>query len=90
MAKKEEFEHESIQDNRSISNYLQALIDGFESGKITFNSEGQQINLYPNDMLELSIRAKKKGGKNKIAIRLFWKDSNGEAPSGSEFRISTT
>lgn len=80
MTKKEEFQHESIQDNHSVGQYLQALIDGMENGKIVFNSEKEEIVLYPGDLVEMVIKAKKKGDKNKIALKFSWKDTPGDRP----------
>ncbi len=77
MAKKEEFQHESIQDNHTVSQYLQALIDGLESGTIVLNSEDKQIIFHPGDLMEMVIKAKKKGDKNKISLKFSWKDTPG-------------
>lgn len=88
MGKREEFEHESIQDSQTIRDYLKALVDGFDGGKIVFKSEDHEVVLLPNDLLELSIKAKRKGDKNKISLKIAWKDT-GEAAAASGFRIST-
>lgn len=89
MGKREEFEHESIQDSRTIGAYLKALMDGFESGKIVFKSEDQEIVLFPNDLLELSIRARRKGEKNKLSFKIAWKDTGESAAGAPGFKIST-
>lgn len=70
-----QFEHESLQDNASISAYLQALMQGFENGKIMFSSGNDEIELHPNNLLQFSVKARKKGEKNKISIKVSWKDS---------------
>jgi amphi-Trp domain-containing protein len=88
VGKREEFEHESIQDSRTIRDYLKALVDGFDSGKIVFKSEDHEVVLTPNDLLELSIKAKRKGEKNKISLKIAWKDT-AEAAAPGGFRIST-
>ena len=74
MAEKQTFEHESVQDNETVSQYLKALIEGFESGKVVFVSEKRQLVLQPNNLLEFSIKAKRKGEKNKIVLKFSWKD----------------
>lgn len=89
VGKQQEFEHESIQDSRTISAYLQALMDGFEGGKIVFKSEDQEIVLFPNDLLELTIKAKRKGEKNKLSLKIAWKDAGDDPHGPSGFKIST-
>ena len=89
MGKREEFEHDSIQNSRSVSAYLKALADGFENGKIVFKSEDQEIVLLPDDLLELNIKARHKSAKNKISIKIGWKDAEEPAGATPDFRIST-
>lgn len=74
MAKEEQFEYESLQDNRSIGTYLQALIDGFENNKITFSSESNTVAVHPGNLLQFSVKVRKKDNKNKLSIKISWKD----------------
>jgi amphi-Trp domain-containing protein len=76
MAEKQAFEHESVQNNETVSQYLKALIEGFESGKVVFISEKRQLVMQPNNLLEFTIKAKKKGEKNKIVLKFSWKDTH--------------
>jgi len=71
---KSEFIHESVQNNTTIIEYLQALMEGFEKKQIAFDTLDKQIVLQPNNLIELEIKAKKRDGKNKISIKLSWKD----------------
>ncbi len=89
MSRKEEFEYQSIQDNQSIRQYLQALIDGFESGRIVFNTDGQEIALIPGELLEFAIKAKRRGDKNKITMKFTWKDAPPEAGEPGDLLIFT-
>ncbi len=68
------FSYESLQDAKSIARYLQALIEGFEKGTITLQSDQGQLVLYPNEMLTLAIRAKKKNEKTKLTLKISWRD----------------
>lgn len=89
MAKKEAFEHESIQDSQTIKKYFQALIDGFENKRIVFTSSARQIVLNPGELIELEIKAKKKGDKNKVSLKMSWKDDLPEAePAADNLDIS--
>ncbi len=75
MAKDEQFEYESLQDNESIGKYLQALIEGFENNRITFSSESDTVVVHPGSMLQFAVKVRKKDNKNKLSIKISWKDS---------------
>ena len=89
MSQVSHFEHESIQDNQSISEYLGALMQGFEKGKIEFSSETDEILVNPNNLLQFSVKVRKKGEKNKISIKVSWKDSKKVGGNGN-ILIKTT
>lgn len=82
MSKEEQFHYESFQDNKSISKYLQALIEGLERGQISFSSQSGNIVLTPEDLLQLTIKARKKDYKNKLTIKISWKDSKSMKEDG--------
>jgi amphi-Trp domain-containing protein len=88
MAEKQSFEHESVQDNETVTQYLKALIEGFESGKVVFISEKRQLVMQPNNLLEFTIKAKKKGEKNKIVLKFAWKDVHGTPEASGNLKIS--
>ena len=71
MVAKDEFQHESIQDNQTISEYLKALMEGFEKKHILFDTSEKQIVLQPNNLIELEIKAKKKNGKKQDQSEIF-------------------
>ncbi len=88
MAKNEEFEHESIQDNESVGAYLESLIDGFKKGKIVLSVDSQKIELRPNNLLHFDLNARKKGSKSKLTIKLSWRDSDPGESSNNDVSIS--
>ncbi|MBF0225618.1 MAG: amphi-Trp domain-containing protein [Desulfobacterales bacterium] len=69
-----EFEFDSYQDTESIQKYLESLVEGFENHRIMLSSDKKEITLYPEDLLQFSIKAKKKDGENKLNIKISWKD----------------
>jgi amphi-Trp domain-containing protein len=81
MTGKDEFDHESIQDRQSIKRYFDILIDGFETGRITFTSEKESVQLTPAELIRFSIKTRKKPGKSKLTIKLDWNDSTAEKKS---------
>lgn len=78
MTGMDEFDHESIQERKSIKRYFDMLIEGFEKGRITFTSEKESVLLTPAELIRFSIKTKKKPGKSKLTIKLVWSDSTSE------------
>jgi amphi-Trp domain-containing protein len=89
MAQNEQFDYESFQDSQSISKYLEALIEGFERGRIAFSSENDSLILEPNNLLQFAVKAKRKGGKNKLSIKISWKDSKNKSITDNKMLISS-
>jgi len=73
-AGKDEFEYESLQDKESVIKYLDALKDGFVQGKIILGSSDKKIILEPAELLNLEVRARKKGNRIKLSLKCWWKN----------------
>jgi len=71
---KEEFRHESLQDQESIVNYLNAIADGIAQGKLTVGDAEEQYVLYPQGLLKLDFKAKRKDDKVKVEFEVSWKE----------------
>ncbi|MDR1685304.1 MAG: amphi-Trp domain-containing protein [Desulfovibrio sp.] len=78
MAAEKKFIFESLQDIKSISSFLEAIVEGMQTGKILLSSSDECIEMHPNGLLHLSIKAKKKGGNNKIGIKVEWKETQNQ------------
>jgi amphi-Trp domain-containing protein len=87
MSTDDDFRHESVQDRKSIVKYLQALTAGIEQGQIAFGSGEHSLTLEPSGMLELQVRAKRKGGRVKLGIKLYWREDD-EEPGGDSLQIT--
>ncbi len=87
MSHDEQFEHESLQDADSIAHYLGALIDGFRNGRISLASDGDELVLTPDHLLQFSVKARKKGYKNKLSLKIQWKESKLKKGEESGIRI---
>lgn len=74
MAADDDFRHESVQDRESIVKYLRAVTAGIEKGHIELGTAEHLLSLEPEGMLELQVRAKRKGGKVKLAIKVGWRE----------------
>ncbi len=75
MAGEKKFVFESLQDAETIRTFLQSLVDGFESGNIKLSTNGDEIELHPEGLLNFTVKAKRKSGSNKVNIKIGWKDS---------------
>jgi amphi-Trp domain-containing protein len=70
----DEFRHDSLQDQQSIAKYLEALTQGLQTGKLTFESDAKRIALEPQGLIELEVRVKRTHGRAKVRLRLMWRE----------------
>ncbi len=68
------FRHESLQNPRSIIAYLDALREGFSSGKLTFSDPHGEIDLRPQGLVRLEVHADQKRERSKLVLTFEWKD----------------
>ncbi|WP_320174477.1 amphi-Trp domain-containing protein [Maridesulfovibrio sp.] len=90
MASEKKFIFESLQDTETIRTFLLSLVEGFESGTIKLSTNGDEIELHPEGLLNFTVKAKRKENGNKINIKIAWKDSDrDENPSDKTLNIDT-
>lgn len=90
MSIEKKFVFDSLQDSESIRLFLKALVEGFDAGKINLSTNGDEIELHPKGLLNFSVKAKRKAGANKIAIKIAWKDSDqGEDPTEKTINVNS-
>jgi amphi-Trp domain-containing protein len=82
----EEFRHDSLQDQQSIAKYLEALVQGLQSGKLTFESDVKKISLEPHGLIELEVRVKRTHGRSRVRLRLMWREER-KAPKTSKDKL---
>ena len=75
MSDDSRIEYDSMQDTQSIQKFLRSLTEGFEKGKIVLRSEDEEVILRPQHLLKFTIKAKKKGEKCKLSLKLSWKEA---------------
>ena len=75
MAKTDEFIYESLQDRQSIVKYLNALVDGFSSGKLLLGVKEQQMALEPQGLIRIEVEGEKKDDKMKLKLKFQWKEN---------------
>jgi amphi-Trp domain-containing protein len=81
MAAGNEFKHESVEDAESIVRYLRALTDGLEKGYLEFMNGKEGLVLEPRGLLQLEVRARKKGDRRKVSFKFEWREA---APEETE------
>ena len=79
----DEFQHESLQDSKSIGEYLKAIIHGLETGHLDLSDDNGQLVLHPSGLLGLELRAKRKGNRAKLVIELTWTENKGTTRADS-------
>lgn len=72
----EDFDYEAVQDAQTIKDFLKALLEGVEKGKIVLTAGDKEIVLHPADLMMFAIKASKKPDSCKLDIKLAWKEAN--------------
>ncbi|MBF0552465.1 MAG: amphi-Trp domain-containing protein [Deltaproteobacteria bacterium] len=75
MSQNEKFEYESIQDNVSVRDFIQSLLDGIEHGRIILQSNEDEIIMHPNNLLKFTVKARKKEDQSRLNIKVSWKET---------------
>jgi amphi-Trp domain-containing protein len=79
----DEFKHESLQDLKSIGQYLKALTEALEAGRVDLADENGQLVLHPFGLLNLELSARRRGNRAKLQLRLSWTEEKSKANSES-------
>jgi amphi-Trp domain-containing protein len=87
MAKDNQFEFESLENTDTLQRYLQSLIDGFRSGRITLNSDRDCIVLNPNGLIQFQVKVEKKSRQNKLSLKMSWKETSQDSVGGNNIKI---
>lgn len=77
------FSHESFQDCHSISDYLNAISEGFKSGSITFSNHRKKMIFKPEGLLNLEVHAIHSDLQSRIEIKINWRDNKSEENKNS-------
>jgi amphi-Trp domain-containing protein len=76
MSQIDDFSYDSVQDARTIKDFLKALLDGIEKGRIALSVGESEIVLHPSDLITFSVEARRKGDASELSIRLTWKEGS--------------
>ncbi len=75
---KSTFRHESLQDSKSIQEFLKAITKGMGKGKLEFSDEGGQIIMTPEGLLNFKLTAVKDDNSNRLDIKISWQQDGPE------------
>jgi amphi-Trp domain-containing protein len=84
VAKKKEFEHESLQDRLTLSQYLKTVTKGIEDGRLTVSGRDGELTLEPRGLIRFELQASLKPDRGKLVLRLSWKPGSAEQVKPSE------
>jgi len=86
--RKSSFRHDSIQDPKSISAILKALMDGIEKGRVTFSDEDDKITMKPEGLLNLRLTASQEEHRHRINLRISWESRRRKPPKRKALDVS--
>ncbi len=90
MTKEIIFDHESLQDRKSIKKYLKVITDGLAKGVISFNDGVSQTTLEPDGLVVFRVTASHERERKNLTISLNWKDPDAfEAAESHSLKISS-
>jgi len=75
QSEKEKITFETFMTRREAHAYFSAIVEGLESGTLQFRQEDGEISLDLPEHVEVKIKAKRKGTKNKVSFRIAWDDA---------------
>jgi len=84
MGYDQKFVFESMQDAKSIRQYLEAVMSGLEKGRLTVSAGEQQFTLEPRELLTFTVKARKRGGEGRLSLTISWRCPVEESPKPGE------
>lgn len=84
MVKKKEFEHESLQDVRSLVEYLRTVTRGFEEGRFTLSGREGELVLEPRGLVRFELRASQRPDRSRLTLRFTWKPGKDDEAEHTE------
>lgn len=74
MDKENFFEHESLQDRRSIKKYLKAVTEGIAKGALSLADNSHEITLSPDGLIRLNVQVRGERDRRELLISLDWRE----------------
>ncbi|UQZ89015.1 hypothetical protein C4J81_07310 [Deltaproteobacteria bacterium Smac51] len=77
---KDTFKHQTVADRDDLAMYLRALADGLERGELPVAENGRSFSLNPRGLVNLTIKVRRKDGRNRVNLDLNWAEENIPTP----------
>lgn len=77
------FNHESLQDRKTIKKYLRAITDGMAKGSLSLANGGDELKLSPDGLIHLRVDVSGEDGQKELSIKLDWKEKSTQPKSVS-------
>ena len=75
---KTSFRHESLQDSKSIQDFLKAITKGLAKGRLQFSDDDGDVVMSPEGLLNMKITATQDELRHTIDLRISWQVDDGE------------
>jgi len=69
---KQSFQHESLQDTKTIEKILKSISTGIAKGKLKFSDEEDEIIFKPEGLMNLKLSAAQDGHQQRFTIKVSW------------------
>ena len=69
---KQSFQHESLQDAKSIEKILSSISESISKGTLKFSDEEDEIMFQPEGLMKLKISATQDGNQQRFNIKVSW------------------
>lgn len=74
MSDSNHFLHESLQDQQSIADFLDAIRDGIQRGELSLTDDNGKMKMTPSGLLDLRIKSFRDQGHNKLTLSISWSE----------------
>ena len=68
------FNHESLQDRKTIIRYLKTISDGIHKGALSFADDTNEITLTPDGVIRLKVNVLREDNKRELQISFNWQE----------------
>jgi len=74
MKTKTIFNHESLQDRKTIVKYLKTINDGITKGALSFADDSNEITLTPDGVIRLKVKVLRQNNQRELQVLFNWKE----------------
>ena len=88
MSKDSLFNHVTVQDVDSLSDYLDAVREGFRQGKLTLKDKRKELTFEPQGLVDFHLGAKRTDNHCTLTLKFSWREGADEIKEDA-LRITT-